>query len=203
MRTGCVPAGVCTRAFSTKNPADLEGTLLVAESRARCTVRSRLTRGGPSSWATARNSSASVVGEIDEVDPLALDASAGRRRDGRGRAAPWRAWSSRSTCSRIVAQELATASSAIQVLVRQQLEEAAEREERCAQLVRRVGDELPPRVLELRARRCRIRSKGGGQLGKRSLPPIDDRLAEVTRSRSDRLPARGRRILRAKIEAAR
>ena len=38
----------------------------------------------------------------------------------------------------------------VEVFVLQQLEEAAEREERCPQLVRGVGDELAPRMIQTR-----------------------------------------------------
>ena len=56
---------------------------------------------------------------------------------------------SRSTCSRIEARNSRLVGSSSSSSV-EQLQEAAEREERRAQLVRRVRDEFAPRVVELR-----------------------------------------------------
>ena len=69
---------------------------------------------------------------------------------------------SRSTCSRTWSQE-ARARLLVELLVLEQLEEAAEREDRRAQLVRRGRDEAPARGLELRragaaCRRARARA---------------------------------------------
>ena len=57
-------------------------------------------------------------------------------------------FASRSTCSRIVSRNSCRVASST-LLVRHQLEEAAEREERRPQLVRGVGDELAARAVEL------------------------------------------------------
>src|SRR3954471_153017 len=117
------------------------------------------------------------VGEGDEVDPLALDRQAagieareveqlrGELRqaidllaDG-GAQLRLRLW--------------------IQLSICHQLEEAAKGEERGAQLVRRVGDEFPPRVLEL-GQALPHPLEGGSQLAKLIPSRIDDGLTEVT-----------------------
>ena len=117
------------------------------------------------------------VSEIDEVEPLALDGQTAGIETGEveqlrgelGQAVDLLAHGGHELGLGLW----------IQLLVGHQLEEAAEGEKRCAQLVRRVGDELPPRVLEL-GQALPHPLEGGGQLGKLVPPGIDHGLAEVT-----------------------
>ena len=76
----------------------------------------------------------------------------------------------------------------VQVLVREELEKPAEREERRAQLVRRVRDELLARVVELRELDPHPIERPR-ELTDLVVAAIDDRRAEVARRRSARLPS--------------
>ena len=66
----------------------------------------------------------------------------------------------------------------VEVLVGQQLEESAEREERRPQLVGGVADELPPRALELREPQAHP-VEGAGELPELVGAAVDDRLVEL------------------------
>ena len=66
----------------------------------------------------------------------------------------------------------------VEILVGEQLEEAAQREERRPQLVGGVADELPPRALELRESQAHA-VEGAGELPQLVRAPVDDRLVEL------------------------
>ena len=91
--------------------------------------------------ATARASSARSTGSRSSSS----EPASRRDRSSRSTASFW----SRSTCSRIVARN-SCARLLVEVLVLEQLHEPAEREDRRAQLVRGVGDELAPRAVHAR-----------------------------------------------------
>ena len=135
----CVPAGVWTSAFSTR-------------TRPICRTRSaspRAATGAPYSTlervpgrrGTRAELGRQLGGELGEVDGLASPTvsrpASSRDRSSRSVAS----FVSRATCSRICAEELVPRRR-VELRVVEQLEEAAEREERRAQLVRGVGDEL-------------------------------------------------------------
>src|SRR3954451_8776952 len=101
------------------------------------------------------------VGEIDEVDPLALDRQAAgieareveQLRSELRQAVDLLAHGGHELGLRLW----------IQLFIRHQLEEAAEGEQWGAQLVRRVRNEFPPRMLEL-GQALPHPLEGGGQL---------------------------------------
>ena len=140
-----MPGGVCRSAFSTSDAADLEHALLVAEAASAASVE-RLERVTGGLRAAASNSSTSSSRDLGQVDRLLLDAEAAGvearevEQVGRELRQPLDLLAHRARNSRRV--------SLVEVLVVEQLEKAAEREDRRPQLVRRVRDELPPRVLE-------------------------------------------------------
>ena len=83
----------------------------------------------------------------------------------------------RSTCSRIVSRNSCRVASST-LLVRHQLEEAAEREERRAQLVRGVGDELAARAVELAEPPAHPLERVG-QVSELVVARVDHRLVEA------------------------
>ena len=83
----------------------------------------------------------------------------------------------RATCSRIWRQEL-VAGRVVEIRVVEQLEEAAEREERRAQLVRGVGDELAAGAVEVREAQPHA-LEGARQLAELVRAVIDDGLVEA------------------------
>ena len=81
----------------------------------------------------------------------------------------------------------------VQILVRHQLEEAAEREERRAQLVRGVRDELAARAVELLEPDAHPFERGG-ELAQLVVARVDDRLVEAPPA--IRSAARSSRLIR-------
>ena len=99
------------------------------------------------------------------------------RRDARDRADRRSSLLRRSTCSRIVARK-PRARLLVELLVGDQLEKAAEGEQRRPQLVRRVRDELLPRGVELGELQAHPVERRG-QLAELVGAVVDDRLVEL------------------------
>ena len=139
--------------------------------------------------AAGRNSRATCSRERAERRPARARARSSRRRAARGRAGRWSSFVRRSTCSRIVRDEL-VARLGVELLVLEQLDEAAEREDRRAQLVRGVGDELLAGAVEPRQPALHLveRQRELAELVRRSRPGSASRSC---RPRPPPRPARG------------
>ena len=143
------PAGVCVSALSMQDTHDLRDPLRVGE-------RDHLTAP-----VAPRAASSCALGRRPRTRPPPRRASVAAGRPARARSSSASASSrerssrsvvsfcSRSTCSRIVGARTRRVCR-VELLVLEQLDEAAEREDRRAQLVRGVGDELLARAVEPR-----------------------------------------------------
>ena len=101
------------------------------------------------SWAASAGANSPATARAISRGRCARGAArASRPPAGRGRGGRWRACARRSTCSRSWLVNT-HARLLVELLVLEQLEEAAEREDRRAQLVRGRGDEAAPRRVEL------------------------------------------------------
>ena len=167
------PGGVCTSALSTsaRPICSMRSSSPRAIGRPRRPVERWLLllgdRGNSSatSCATAPRSTGSCSTRIRP---------ASRRR---GRAGRWRA--SPAARPARASSRGTPAASPRRALVRHQLQEAAEREERRAQLVRGVRDELSARAVELLEPDAHAFERRG-QLAELVLTPVDDRLVEAS-----------------------
>ena len=134
-------AACCRRSSSIRDEQSLKGgkrTIFFAETASTSCFR-RSASGLNSAETTCATSPRSTGSCSTRIRP-----ASSRERSSRSVASFVR----RSTCSRIVSRNSCRVASST-LLVRHQLEEAAEREERRPQLVRRVGDELTAGAVEL------------------------------------------------------
>ena len=115
----------------------------------RPSPRPRTSSREPWRSAAGRNSRGDLRGEPPEVDRLARGSPSRRRRASRGRAGR-RSASAAARPARASSRTNSARASGLGVLVLEQLDEAAEREDRRAQLVRGVGDELLAGAVEPR-----------------------------------------------------
>ena len=140
-----VPAGVCTSAFSTSARPICRTRCSSPVTHAPSEASS--SSGRPPAADSAVNSSTTVSADLREIDRLAAHLQPPRvdprevEQLGRQLGQPVDLLAHR--------REELSARRLVELLVAQQLEEAAEGEHRRAQLVRRVGDELAAGVVEL------------------------------------------------------
>ena len=172
----CVPGGVWTQRVLDQRPADLQDVLLVAERRGRvrrADLEQLVRRARPRPELRRRE-----LGQLRRGRPAPPRPAAGRRRAARGRAGRSRASSAASTCSRICARGTRRAVASSSSSSSSSSRKPAEREERRPQLVGRVGDELAPRVLELREAQAHA-FEGARELAELVGAVVDDRLVEL------------------------
>ena len=165
----CVPSGVCMSALSTS--ARTTWSTRSSSARATGCPRRRRSTHVPFRSATRAELGADDPRDLAEVDGLVLDVHPARVEPGEIEQVGGELRQPVDLLAHRLEELLPRR--LVDVLVRHQLEEAAEREERRAQLVRRVRDELAARAVELaragracartrprarRARRCPCRS---------------------------------------------
>ena len=195
----CVPGGVWTSAFSTRirpiwrmrSASPRASTGAPYSTSSACPVA--VARGVNSAVSSAASPARSTV----SVTGVSRPASS-RDRSSRSVAS----FARRATCSRIDARNSSRVAGSSSGLL-EQLEEAAEREERRAQLVRGVGDELAARAverrepeahpLERRARAGRPRRVAASTTGSSKFPAAI-RSAACSSRRSRRANRRARRV---------
>ena len=171
----CVPAGVWRNAFSTS----ARPTWRIRCSSPRpggAAVDAVAASSCPVPWAQRVELLEEELGDLGEVDRLALDAQAAGVEAGE---VEQLAGELRQPLDLLAhAPEELPPGRLVEVLLDEELEVAAEREERRAELVRGVRDELAARVLEPREALAHA-VEGAGELAELVRARVDDRLVEL------------------------